>query len=143
MENAKEVKKPMDLRANKAAEFITPTQDTMTEIQKKMAWQKAHDREMVTGIFRDLEIKGGEMKFPFRKYKGDSLTPWEFVDGEVRTIPRMVAEHLNEQCKVPVYAAGKDNSGKAIDVVERYVHRFSFQSLDFTNAKTYESTQVA
>lgn len=123
-----EFREPTDLRAEKlAATEPKPQADTMTEYERKMKYQKARDREMVTGIFRDLEVKGGEMKFPFRKWKGDTLAPYEFIDGEVRTVPRMVAEHINNNCKYPVYKAGKDNSGKAIDVIDRYIHRFSFQ----------------
>ena len=131
---------PVDLRAQKASES-KPQVDTMTEYERKLRYQKSHDREMVTGIFRDLEVKGGEMKFPFRKWKGDTLATYEFVDGEVKTIPRMVAEHLNNNCKYPIYKAGKDNSGKAIDVIDRYVHRFSFQSLDFSNTNGYDAAK--
>lgn len=119
-------RKPVDLRT-KQEETI----DTMTEFERSQAIEKAYDREMVTGVFRDLDVKGGQMEFPFRKYRGDKLIPWKFKDGEVRTIPRMVAHHINTNCKVPVYKEGKDEEGRNIEVVDYYESRFSFQSLEF------------
>ena len=108
-------------------------------------YQRDKDRELVKGIFKYHEAPGGSVSFSFRKYKGDPIERYDFVDGHVYTIPLGVAKHLNSNCWYPQYAhiEGEDmvaahptrGIGKGMRGmnISRKVRRMSFQSLEFTD----------
>lgn len=114
--------------------------DTKVEKTKKanINYLRDKDREMVKGIFRNFETRGGSIKFPFRGYKGDPIEWYEFTDGQTYSIPLGVAKHLNKNCWIPQYqhlnadtlkgVAGR-NTGNMHMVTK--VKRFGFQSLEF------------
>ena len=100
---------------------------------KEIAYEKDH--EMVKGIFRFHELPGGEMGFVFRKYFGDDIERYKMKDGEVYTVPRMVAKHLNSNCSYPSYDYKPDERGIPVTTIAEKVRRCSFQSLEFVDAE--------
>jgi hypothetical protein len=69
---------------------------TRAEAQKKLEAQSERDHEMVTGVFRFLEMPGSILRFMFQKYPQDGFVRYELVDGQIYKLPRMVARHLNQ-----------------------------------------------
>lgn len=95
--------------------------------------QREQDKKLVTGVFRFDEIKGGYMKFSYKKYKEDPIETFEFYDGEKYTIPRGVAKHLNQNVWYEVHANTMNEDGVSVKSSGRKVDRCSFQSLEFTD----------
>ena len=101
------------------------------KLKANLEFQRKKDREMVRGIFRFHEVPGGQMEFPFKKYKGDPLETFKMVDGAVYTIPLGVAVHLNTNCWYPYYTFKNDEAGRPSVTVSEKIRRCSFQSLEF------------
>lgn len=93
--------------------------------------QKKKDAEMVRGMFKFYEVPGGSMSFSFRKYKEDPIKRYDMVDGQVYTIPRAVAKHLNNGCWYPEYDHIKGEDARTMYAIKNKVHRCGFQSLEF------------
>ena len=98
---------------------------------KNLEYQRKKDREPARGIFRNFEVPGGSVSFVYKEYKNDPVETYVFVDGEVRTIPRGVAKHLNKRGWYPVHQHLMDENGKASTRIGQKVKRFAFQSLEF------------
>lgn len=100
-----------------------------------LADERAKDHEQVRGIFRFHEVPGGVMTFPFRKYKGDEIMSFTMRDGEIYTIPLMVAKHLNKNCWYPVHDYQMDDMGRFANEyrIDKKIRRVSFQSLEFVD----------
>lgn len=64
----------------------------------KFEKQRLEEAVLVKGIFQDNEVKGGNISFPFKKYKGDPLQNYTFVDGAEYEIPLAVMRHINSGC---------------------------------------------
>ena len=108
--------------------------------KENLRYQRDRDRQKVQGVFRFHEVPGGRMEFVYKKYKGDPIEKFDFVDGQVYTIPLGVAKHLNSNCWYPQYDYVKadgmirvDNnfSGNKTMQVQKKKRRVSFQSLEF------------
>lgn len=65
------------------------------EALKKYEDERDKDHELVTGLFKYDEHKGGTLRFRFKKYAKDPYTQWELTDGVRYKLPRMIARHLN------------------------------------------------
>lgn len=65
------------------------------ELVKKLEEQREKDHELVTGLFKFEEHRGGTLHFRFKKHPRDPYTQYELKDGQKYRIPRMVAVHLN------------------------------------------------
>lgn len=91
------------------------------------------DRVMVKGKFLFHEVPGGRMSFSFRKWKEDPVERFDLDDGEIYTIPRGVARHLNAECKYPIHGFTMDENNKPTMKVNQWIRRCSFQSLEFTD----------
>lgn len=124
-----------------------------TEVQALIERMRAHDSEMVTGVFHNREARGQGVRFSICLYPGDEYDIYELFDGERYRIPRGVARHLNN-CAYKQYADLSTNLGavqgntsvaSAVPVSNgRYIggnnmmqavkkeHRFSFESLEFS-----------
>lgn len=90
------------------------------------------DREMVKGRFIFHEVPGGSMSFTFGPiYKGDQTERYDMVDGEVYTVPRGVAKHLNKNCWYPEYEFMRGESVQNVQRIGTKKRRCSFQSLEF------------
>jgi hypothetical protein len=105
--------------------------------KKEMAEMRAKDHEMVRGIFRFHEVPGGSMNVVFRKYKDDEIWQMPMKDGEVYSIPLMVAKHLNKNCWYPIHEYDQDEMGRHNNQyrIEKKVRRCSFQSLEFIDTE--------
>ncbi len=84
------------------------------------------DSRVVTGIFKNLETKGGDITFTYRKYKEDPYQTFHFEDGKSYSIPIGVAKHLKEMTKVKRNEYLVDKDGKKIVGVGSYNQRFEF-----------------
>jgi hypothetical protein len=99
--------------------------------KKNLRYLRDKDREKVRGIFRFYEVPGGTMSFVFRAYKEDDVERYDFVDGQIYTVPLGVAKHLNKNCWYPVHRHHQDEMGKVSSLVGKKVRRVGFQSLEF------------
>ena len=95
--------------------------------------QREEDSRMVTGVFKNLESKGGTAIFPYRVYKEDPYRTYELVDGVTYTIPLGLAKHLNNGTQVNEreYAAGPDGVKKLYTIVRSKRSRFQFLSTEY------------
>ena len=122
-----------------------PKQMNLQEKSRYIAQLRERDNEMVTGVFQNLETRGGSLRFSYKFYPGDDYKDYEFYDGERYTIPRGVARHINNDCYYKEYKHLDGQSGETgmraafndgrlrADKMQamRKVHRFAFRSLDF------------
>lgn len=119
---------------------------TKEQIDKQIKNWKARDSELVTGIFKFLENRGGTLEFRYKMYDGDDFIHYVLTDGERYQIPRGVARHLNNNCYYKEYKHmnnelgnngvrqanpdGRFRNAGSMQVMNK-VHRTSFQSLEF------------
>lgn len=90
--------------------------------------EKKRDMEIVKGIFKNHEQEGGNLKFSFKKYPGRVET-YDLYDGEIYSIPRMVAKHLNNECAYPTFELS-DSLGantRSTSIPGKPRRRFSFE----------------
>lgn len=106
-----------------------PTRNTL-----KLA--RDRDREMVKGVFKYYENQGGVLKFSIKLYKEDKVETYELVDGQIYTLPRGVARHLNTNTYYPVYDEVRlASSGTGIPEwkIKSKIFRTGFHPLDFSD----------
>lgn len=96
--------------------------------KKAIHSQKHYDKVVVKGIFRNHEQAGGSLQFFFKKYAGPVMF-YKFHDGEVYSVPRMVAKHINNNCRYATYqyAESLDPETKSIIIPGKPRKRFSFE----------------
>lgn len=113
----------------------------------KIKERQERDEELVVGVFKNNEVRGGSLSFRYKAYKGQSFDKWILYDGERHQIPRGLAKHLNNNCfyyeyqripggvtNDPMQASphdGRQNKGDYLG--KKKVHRFEFHSLEFTD----------
>lgn len=107
--------------------------DNKKAVTPNIKFQREKDHEMVKGIFKNYETPGGWFAFSFKKYKEDPVTRYELMDGEIYTIPRMVARHIANDLWYPVHSYFRDEDGTSQMRVGQKVHRAGFQSLEFSD----------
>lgn len=115
--------------------------DFMAEKNAKssLKYQADKDREKVKGIFKYYEVPGGGVSFVYKKYKGEPIERYDFVDGQVYTVPLGVAKHLNKNGWYPQHEHAVDKDGKPMVRISKKIRRFGFQSLEFVDdADLYE-----
>lgn len=98
--------------------------------EREIAYLKAKGMEPVRGIFHFWECKGGTLEFDLVKFK-NTKPDWSFVDGEVRTIPLYVAQHLNNSGFIDEVKVVEDPVTQLKKHVKRRKRRYSFESLEF------------
>lgn len=115
------------------------------ELKKDLARRRDRDRELVVGVFKNLETPGGSVRFAYKRYADDPFDAYELYDGETYQLPRCVARHLNNNCFYMEYkhlngqngetgmrTAYNDGRLNAESMqAARKVHRFAFMSLDY------------
>lgn len=69
------------------------------ELIEKM---RDEDSRMVTGIFRNMEVPGGDFELSYKMYPGDTIKTYHFEDGKEATIPIGLAKYINNNLKVPI-----------------------------------------
>jgi len=119
------------------------TLETKKEVKQKqnVRYLRDKDREIVKGIFKFYEVPGGTMSFVFKKYKEDPLERYDFVDGQIYSIPLGVAKHLNKNGWYPEHAFKMNEEGKPAKVIGQKIHRFGFQSLEFIDVDDLDSDE--
>jgi hypothetical protein len=100
--------------------------------------QKERDSKPVTGRFRYIERPGQTLRFPYRKYK-EPIKIWVFKDGEMYTIPRGIASHLQREGKYAIHEHCLDEHGKPSMRVGHMVDRFTFESIGFLDEEDAET----
>lgn len=65
----------------------------------KIEEMRRRDQEKVTGVFRYVELPGGSVDLHYRKHKGEKITKYCMIDGETYTVPRGLADQINDNCK--------------------------------------------
>lgn len=109
---------------------------------QNLKYLRDKNREPVKGIFRFYEVPGGSMSFSFKEFKEDQVERYDFIDGEVYSIPLGVAKHLNKNGWYPEYEylpgqpgvqASPNGLHGATMRVGKKVRRFGFQSLEFVD----------
>ena len=96
---------------------------------KKM---REKDSKMVKGRFRSMEVPGATVPFVYKKYSGEVLR-YSMRDGEIYTVPVMVAKHINANCRYPENAHLLDMNGNPMVAAGKYTQRFFFESLEFSD----------
>lgn len=114
-----------------------PEATVAEKTKEELAFEKDH--EIVKGKFIYHEVPGGEVGFPFKKYRTDKIETYKMKDGEVYSVPRMVAKHLNTNCSYPAWNYKSDDQGRPVMSIAENVRRCSFQSLDFIDEESFPS----
>lgn len=102
----------------------------LADNKEKLEKLKKEDSKMVRGRFFCHEPKGGNVKFSYRKYKGDPIRTYILYDGQDYELPVGVVKHINS-CGWNIHAHAVDGQGRPSVNVGKRVRRFSFQGLDF------------
>ena len=113
-----------------------------TEDKSMEQIQFERDHKMVRGKFIYHEVRGGELGFPFRKYREDKVVNYNMKDGEIYTVPRMVAEHLNTNCSYPAWDYKSDDQGRPVMSIAEKIRRCSFQPLDFIDEESFPTEEI-
>jgi hypothetical protein len=121
----------------------TSTAHKTTDAKKlppNLQWLRDRDRETVRGMFQFHEVPGGCLAFVYKAYKGDKVEKFELFDGQIYSLPRGVAIHINKNIAYPEYEHFK-NEGASMGGfmqnapismrVSKKTKRCSFQSLEF------------
>lgn len=98
--------------------------------QAKLLEKKVMDSKMVRGRFTYHECPRGLLEFVYGKYEGQAKK-YAMKDGEMYTIPLMVANHINEAIGYKVMAYKKNEEGNTVAEVGETVRRASFARIDF------------
>lgn len=111
--------------------------------------KRERDHQMVKGIFKNLEMPGGSLKFPFRRYKEDGVKWYDFKHDQEYEIPFMVYEHLNKGCfnvrdQLPTSGSATgvllfDANGNRIAQNTKPEHRFAFIQTSFKNIRDFQA----
>lgn len=112
---------------------ISALQSKKEALKAQLRYQRDKDRELVKGIFKFYEVEGGGMSFVYREYKEDPVERFDFVDGQIYTIPLGVAKHLNKRGWYPVHAFQTNENGVPTMKIGQKVRRFGFNSLEFVD----------
>jgi hypothetical protein len=110
---------------------------------------RKRDRELVKGVFKYHEQKGGTISFMVKLHKGDKIERYTLTDDCVYTIPRGVAKHLNTNTSYPVYENTRETKMNSFGevaplaglIVKKKLYRTGFYPLDFVDVG--ESEQQA
>jgi len=112
--------------------MYVPRKIELTKEQKearKKQFEKDHT--MVKGRFTFKEVPGATLVFSFFKYKEDKPKRYELKDGEIYTLPYMVAKHLATNVYEEIYQNQVDKDGRPIQVATSKRHRTGFERIDF------------
>ena len=105
-----------------------------------LKYQHDKDREPVKGIFRFYECPGAMLSFVYRAYKEDDVERFDLTDGQVYSIPRGVACHLNKSGRYPIHSYKVNEDGSTSQHIGKKVARYGFQSLEFVDISDTEAT---
>jgi len=92
---------------------------------------RKEDERLVKGVFKNLKIKGGDVKFPYKAYKGEPLRIYTFKDGEEYEIPIGVARHINRDCRRKIHSYLVDKDGAPYAHPTKHEQLAEFVSTEF------------
>jgi hypothetical protein len=98
-----------------------------------LAYMRDKDRELIKCRFRYYDCPGGELKFPFRKYKEDSIEKYSLIDNQVYHLPLGVVRHLNKDCFFVVHQYHTNENGVATQVIGKKIQRCEAIPLEFVD----------
>jgi len=81
-----------------ASVIEAPTKEVQEPVIDKIEKMRQEESRIIKGVFQDNELKGGTVKFPFKKYKGDKIITYSLTDGCEYELPLAVVRHLNSGC---------------------------------------------
>lgn len=110
---------------------------------KNLAYLRDKDARLVRGIFKNFETPGSEIRFVFRKHKGDEIKKYILRDGETYSLPLGVVKHLNNNCNYPVHAYAMNENNVPVMRIGKRVNRFGFQSLEFMGLDDFDNNPKA
>jgi len=105
-----------------------------------LKYQHDKDRETVKGIFRFYECRGATLSFVYKAYKEDDVERYDLTDGQIYSIPRGVACHLNKSGRYPIHEYKMEENGTTSQHIGKKVARYGFQSLEFVDISDIEAT---
>lgn len=119
---------------NRAKAPVVAREEIKSEVvdRKDLHYQWKKGREKVRGRFVNDETPGETKEFVTRFFKQDPVEQWKLKDQGIYELPLIVAQHLNEDGKTPIYGAAKDEEGNPIEIITGWKKRFHFESLEFT-----------
>lgn len=119
-----------------------PSEQVPVSREKDLKYLKDRDQEKVKGVFRFYEVPGGKLEFTYKKYKGEKVEKYVMNDGEICTIPRGVAVHLNKNGWYRIHEFRTNEHGERIHspLYGKKIHRFGFSSLEFVDVGDYGET---
>ena len=100
-------------------------------LAKRIEFERTQDHVPVKGQFLNYEVDGGEMKFSFKKYKGDATKHYTLTGGLYYELPLMVAKWLNTGGVVQEYEYKTAANGMPAMTLGHKRHRVGFQSFEF------------
>lgn len=109
---------------------LKPARNKKTK--EEMEKMRKDANEMVRGIFRCHEPRGGEVTLVWKEFKGDPIRRWTLKDAQEYEIPKGLARHINQNCGYFVHSNILGPDGRPmLDRKGRYVSRMNFESLEF------------
>lgn len=124
------VKAPVEVQVMTTEMHVEPIAEMkpIEVINPEIERRRKFDSEIVSGTFNYTQVPGGTLEFYYKKYKGDPIKKYSFVDGQHYNIPRGVANHLNDNCGIPVHQYIQDEKGTPIAKLSTPFKRFMFSS---------------
>ena len=119
------------------AKAVASTVEQIVEApEDRFEKQRKEESKLIKGIFQDNEIKGGTIKFPFKKYKGDKIEIYMLTDGVEYELPLSVVRHLNSNCFYQEDSYDKNGlltpDGRPMkNANPKKKHRFSFKIAEY------------
>jgi hypothetical protein len=123
-------KSPIEAAITTPPEVAPKTKKQLHEERMHKLWLEGS--KMVRGMFRNHEIPGTGVTFPFRAFKQDPVKEYTLNDGQIYELPKAVAQHINNNCQYTIHKHATDDNGKPIAVVGTKIQRFSFYPTEFT-----------
>jgi hypothetical protein len=111
----------------------TEQEEARRTLPAKLKYMREKDKELVRGRFKYYDCPGGEMKFVFRRYKGDKIDHYKLIDGQIYSLPLGVIKHLNKDCFYTIHAHATDKDGRPIQVIGKKVQRCEFVPMEFVD----------
>jgi len=87
----------VEVRGLDNTQFIKDVKGKRPSVKGKIKIPNFNELPLVRGIFKNLERAGTGIEIPLRLWKGP-VKIFSFFDGVEYIIPRVVADHLNDNC---------------------------------------------
>jgi hypothetical protein len=99
--------------------------------RKDLNYQWRRGMQLVKIKFVNDETPGEVKEFALKMFKQEPIKIWRFKDHGIYEVPLYVAEHLNTNCKIPLYGLKKDEDGNMVEAITGWKNRCHAESLDF------------